>query len=202
VNRPISGDLRPRRRPLATAAGAAVALLGVVVLVTACGSSSSDSSATGSPVTGSSSSGSSSSGSPSSGRGASAARQSQALKYARCMRANGVPSFPDPDANGRFGGIQRKLAGDPGFQAAQQACRGLAPGGEHQSGSPAVVEQLRKFAQCMRKNGLAQFPDPDANGGFPPGTEQLQGDPNFPTALQACFGQLPASIQSHAGGGG
>jgi hypothetical protein len=192
VNRPMNSDSRPRPRRLATAAVAAVALLGVAVLVTACGSSSN----------GSSSSDSSSTGSSSSGQSASSARQDQALNYAQCMRANGVPSFPDPDANGRFGGIQRKLAGDPGFQAAQQACRGVAPGGQHEFGSPAVVEQLRKFAQCMRNNGLTQFPDPDPSGGFPPGTEQLQGDPNFPTALQACFGKLPASIQQHAGGGG
>ncbi|UBU08346.1 hypothetical protein [Nonomuraea gerenzanensis] len=47
------------------------------------------------------------------------------LKYAACMRDNGVPSFPDPDANGGF-----KLDDDPNtpqFKKAEQACEHYQP---------------------------------------------------------------------------
>jgi hypothetical protein len=47
------------------------------------------------------------------------------LKYAQCMRDNGVPSFPDPDANGGF-----KLDTDPNspqFKKAEDACKKYQP---------------------------------------------------------------------------
>ncbi|MEV6864471.1 hypothetical protein AB0M44_26115 [Streptosporangium subroseum] len=47
------------------------------------------------------------------------------LKYAKCMRDNGVPSFPDPDANGGF-----KLNDDPNtpqFKKAEEACKQYQP---------------------------------------------------------------------------
>jgi hypothetical protein len=120
-----------------------------------------------------------------------------ALAYARCMRDNGVPDFPDPNPNGQFPGVNRKYQGDPAFQTAQRACRNRASGGEHNPADPAYVPQLRKFAQCMRQHGLPQFPDPNADGGFPPGTEGLRADPNFQTALTACYAKLPGSIAQH-----
>lgn len=57
---------------------------------------------------------------------------SQALKYSACMRAHGMPNFPDPiivqggKAVGfRMSGIDQS---SPQFQSAQQACRKYAPG--------------------------------------------------------------------------
>src|SRR6266704_1973937 len=84
--------------------------------------------------------------------------------YAQCMRNNGVPDFPDPDADGRLRGPGHEKAGDPKFRAAQEKCRDLAPGAEHQKTDPATVEQMRQFSQCVRANGLPDFPDPDADG--------------------------------------
>jgi hypothetical protein len=68
-----------------------------------------------------------------------------ALRFARCMRAHGVPKFPDPappssgpqtGSAGRGsggGGNGRGTNGvdpnSPGFQAANRACRSLTPGG-------------------------------------------------------------------------
>ena len=57
---------------------------------------------------------------------------SQALKYAACMRAHGLPDFPDPVAVN--GGIQEHLpsgtnVNSPQFQAANKVCQALAPGG-------------------------------------------------------------------------
>jgi hypothetical protein len=59
--------------------------------------------------------------------------QAQALKFAACMRAHGVKSFPDPQFQG--GGISIKIDASSGinprspqFQAAQQACQADLPG--------------------------------------------------------------------------
>ncbi|MQA73434.1 MAG: hypothetical protein GEU88_03610 [Solirubrobacterales bacterium] len=57
--------------------------------------------------------------------------EAAALEYAKCMRENGVPEFPDPDVSG--GGVRMQLppgvAGDsPQFQAAQQACDEILSG--------------------------------------------------------------------------
>jgi hypothetical protein len=52
--------------------------------------------------------------------------QEQVLEYAKCMRENGVPNFPDPDVSG---GAVRMSPGEgvdpnsPQFQQAQQACQ-------------------------------------------------------------------------------
>ena len=55
----------------------------------------------------------------------------QALKYTDCMRSHGVPNFPDPKESS--GGISIGGPGldpnSPQFQAAQNDCRSLAPGG-------------------------------------------------------------------------
>jgi hypothetical protein len=156
-----------RRRRLATATATAATLFGVAILLAACGSSSSDTPA-------------------------SAATLEQARKYAQCIRANGVPEFPDPDANGEFRGSSHELQDDPAFRAATQACRDLAPGGEHENvGSPAFVEQAREFAECIRASGVPDFPDPGPDGTFRGASHELQGDPKFQAALQTCQSKLP-----------
>jgi len=48
----------------------------------------------------------------------SAAQKAQAVAFARCMRANGVPNFPDPTFNG--GAAQRALAINPNSPAVRQ----------------------------------------------------------------------------------
>lgn len=58
----------------------------------------------------------------------------QALAYSKCMRDHGLTDFPDPQVSSDGGGISLKApAGldlnSPTFQAAQQACQSLMPGG-------------------------------------------------------------------------
>jgi hypothetical protein len=157
---------RARRRRFVLAAVAAAALLGALALVAACSSSSSDETAP-------------------------AADQEQALQYAQCIRENGVPDFPDPGPDGRFSEGEHDQD-DPALRAAQEACRDLAPGGEHENfGDPAFVEQARQFAQCMRDNGVPDFPDPDADGRFRGRSHELQGDPSFRAAMESCRQKLP-----------
>ena len=86
---------------------------------------------------------------------------STGLQLSQCMRAHGVPSFPDPSADGSIqlsGGINPQ---SPAFQSAQQACSRYAP---FKAGPPKMSESERRaatrFAECMRANGQSGFPDP------------------------------------------
>jgi hypothetical protein len=166
----MNKNLRARRGRYVFAAVVAAALVGgAFALVTTSGSSSS------------------------SGTRTVADPRQGALAYAQCIRENGVPDFPDPDAQGNFRGAGHELQGDPKFQAALQACRALAPSAAHEQnrGSPAFVAQARKFAQCIRDNGVPDFPDPGPDGTFRGASHELQGDPKFQAALQACQSNLP-----------
>jgi hypothetical protein len=91
----------------------------------------------------------------------------QALAFSRCMRAHGLPNFPDPSSNGH--GIQLSVGPSsgvnpqaPAFQAAQKACQHLMPGGGPTSGHPSAQDkaQMLQVSQCMRAHGITGFPDP------------------------------------------
>ncbi|WP_165969274.1 hypothetical protein [Actinomadura sp. KC06] len=107
------------------------------------------------------------SGSGAAGGGAAAGTGGdQYVKYAQCMRQNGVPNWPDPIDGTKF---RMPKASDgsplvdpktPQFKAATQKCKSIAPPGwDGSPQDPAVQAQMLKYAQCMRKNGVPQFPD-------------------------------------------
>jgi hypothetical protein len=137
------------------------ALLSVALAVTGCGGSSS-------PAVAHLSSTKSVSRATHEGGGTSpespAALQQAAVAYAKCMRANGVPSFPDPNAGGGFLVHARAgLTNSPLFRAAQAKCHNLLPEGGPGSGPPPSPQTLARFlniARCMRQHGVSDFPDP------------------------------------------
>ena len=149
--------LTPPRARLLTV----VALLSVTVAVTGCGGSSSPgvahlSSAKGVPSA-SSETGGSSPETP-------ARLEQAAVAYAKCMRSNGVPNFPDPNASGGFAFHARAgmNPSSPAFKAAQAKCRHFMPPGPG-SGPPPSPQTLARFlniARCMRQHGVYDFPDP------------------------------------------
>ncbi|MFC5828851.1 hypothetical protein [Nonomuraea insulae] len=115
------------------------------------------------------------------------------VKYAQCMRENGVKDFPDPvngQADLKVGGDSKVDLDSPEFKSAQEACKSLAPAGTQDSPADgeAVQAQL-KFAACMRENGVKDFPDPkDGNlliGGVDTST------PQFKAAMQKCRQFMP-----------
>jgi hypothetical protein len=143
----------PRARNL----WASLAVIGCVLALPACGSSPKPSSASDSRT------------------------RPQALKFAECMRAHGVPSFPDPGGGGS--GIDLTGTGinpeSPAFKSARQACARLAPGGA--GGVRATESQFLaaiRFAKCMRTNGFPDFPDP-TRVDSPPGPILIVGDGLF-----------------------
>jgi hypothetical protein len=91
------------------------------------------------------------------------------LAFAKCMRANGVPNFPDPSP-GR-GALFAVPAGTnpaaPAFRAAQAKCQKILGGGPLSgSGPPAsahTMAKLVRIAVCMRAHGISDFPDPRAS---------------------------------------
>jgi hypothetical protein len=66
-------------------------------------------------------------GTGSSGGNNTAATHEQAVKFAECMRDNGVREFPDPDASGEFvNGIKRGSSLDPSTAAWKTAIGRMA----------------------------------------------------------------------------
>jgi hypothetical protein len=88
-----------------------------------------------------------------------AANQEKGVKFAECVRNNGVPDFPDPDPKGEFAyGVSVTPAV---FKKAVAACKDLQPPGALSSKrSPKEQKASLKFAQCIRDNGVRDFPDP------------------------------------------
>lgn len=98
-----------------------------------------------------------------------AQQQQDALKFSQCMRANGLPGFPDPSAGG---GIEIPVGSgidptSPAFQRAQARCRKLVPGGgigpapgSTTHPSAQTLAHWVNVAHCMRRHGISQFPDP------------------------------------------
>jgi hypothetical protein len=87
------------------------------------------------------------------------------LAYVHCVRAHGVPNYPDPDSNGQEPpGTKQLFVNNPQFRAASSGCRHLLPNG----GLPTQTSQANalteagavRFAGCMRTHGYPTFPDP------------------------------------------
>jgi hypothetical protein len=136
-----------RLRPLA-----GVAVIAIVALISACGSNT--------PAASSTAGGS--------GANNTTAATQKGVKFAECMRSNGVPKFPDPSASGQFtideiaNGTSLDTS-SPTFTQALDACKSLEPAGfEGSARSTQQQSAALKFAQCIRANGVSDFPDPAA----------------------------------------
>jgi hypothetical protein len=122
----------------------------------------------------------------------------KAVKYAQCMRENGLTTFPDPDKNGRFmiaaGGPNRN---SPQFKKAQQACKSQEPPGIQENPAERAQDQKEwlKWAQCMRKNGIPDMPDPQDGRLLVPRDRINVNSPQFKRALNTC------RDVAHVGGG-
>jgi hypothetical protein len=158
---------RPTRRRRTPELVAAALLIGA--LVTACGGSAATTGSqaaakaagttttTGSTATGG---GTTSTGLPTPGPNASG------LPFARCMRANGVPNFPDPlPGRGLLFNAGEVNPAAPAVKAAQAKCQRLLPisslrPGKQTHPSAQTLAKLVRIARCMRDHGVPQFPDP------------------------------------------
>jgi hypothetical protein len=151
------------------------------------------------------------------------------LDYAQCMRDHGI-DMPDPEINSAGGGVgfTVQAQGDDGegpdsaqmqaMQEADAACRHFLQGAVQQFEQPDTAqmqEQMLAFSQCMRDQGVGDYPDPvfSDNGGvtlMAPGSDQGgfdPSDPAFQAAQEACQQEVfggqggPMTITGGPGGG-
>lgn len=189
---------------------APVALLAAAVLVAGCGSGSPSRSTTASASV-----------SPNS-IASQAQVHSKSLAFSRCVRANGVPNFPDPPANGGYGlksfaqqsngetlSINGVSVNAPAFRAALAKCDHYLP----QRPAPTATnlelqrEAAVRFGRCMRAHHI-NIPDPKVAPG--PGGQGIgvrvdipsgmtQNSPAFVAAYQACATQSGFGSPSSSG---
>jgi hypothetical protein len=100
----------------------------------------------------------------------SSARQS-AILFVSCIRAHGVPDFPDSAVSANDGQLELNVPGylkaDPRFEPALRACQKYLPGGGSAAKTQHVsIQQELNYARCMRSHGITSFPDPLPGGGF------------------------------------
>jgi hypothetical protein len=83
----------------------------------------------------------------------------KAVKFAECVRAHGVSDFPDPNAKNDF---EYGVSVSPAvWKKAIDACKELQPPGTLSSKRSTKQQSASlKFAQCIRENGVKDFPDP------------------------------------------
>jgi hypothetical protein len=138
---------------------AATALASAFVVAACGGGSSSPSVANTSTPPAHVTSGSGATSAASSGAPSQAQLRKDDLAFAKCMRANGVPNFPDPAPGG---GLEMPSGTSPAVaQAAQGKCGRLMPGPG--SGPPPSAQMLAKvlrISKCIRRNGVPEWPDP------------------------------------------
>ena len=81
------------------------------------------------------------------------------MKFAECIRAHGVSDFPDPNAKNEF---EYGVSVTPAvWKRATTACKDLQPPGTLSSKrTPKQQSASLRFAQCIRDNGVKDFPDP------------------------------------------
>jgi hypothetical protein len=127
----------------------------------------------------------------------SSSTRASLLAYSRCMRAQGITDFPDPDSRGNLSldaGPGSDLdPNNPRYRAAHNACKSLLP---PQQAPPAGTKEANlRYARCMRAHGISDFPDPNPDGTLrieaKPGTDLDPNNPQYKAAHEACKHFLP-----------
>ena len=123
------------------------------------------------------------------------------LKFAECMREQGV-DVPDPTAGG---GIHVDGRGDPQEQmeAAQAACQKWMDMAEPEDGGEPLTEEEKQsfldMAACMRERGW-NYPDPTFDGGrVTQKIEKGEGEGNLPQPEDPAFKKDTEECSSEAG---
>jgi hypothetical protein len=186
----MSGTLRP------LAAFAMVALISVISA--GCGSSAPSETGTAASSTGTASS----AGTTSSGANKKLTARDKAVKFAECIRAHGVRDFPDPNEKNQF---QYGVSVTPAvWNKATTACKDLQPPGTLSAKrTPKQQSSALRFAQCVRDNGVKDFPDP-VNGEPLIDTTKIpsSNEPGGMTILNAATHKCGGILHLAAGGQG
>ena len=178
-------------------------LIGVIALI---GAGCSSHTTTGSAGSASNTGSGASSSSASNAAQPQATKREKAVKFAECVRAHGVPHFPDPGTSGdiNFGVDVSKQV----FTSAVNACKSLEPPGALSSHRSATQQSAAlRFAACVRANGVPDFPDP-VNGQplidttHIPSSNRPGGMTILNAATHKCGSALGADATRSGGGSG
>ncbi|MDX6660716.1 MAG: hypothetical protein QOJ55_1538 [Solirubrobacteraceae bacterium] len=138
----------------------------------------------------------------SSGGTANATNRDKAVKFAECIRAHGVSDFPDPNDKNQF---EYGVSVTPAvWMRATTACKDLQPPGTLSSKrTPKQQSASLRFAQCVRDNGVKDFPDP-VNGEPVIDTYKIPSSnrPGGMTILNAAMHKCGYVLKEAAGGQG
>ncbi|MBC2902231.1 hypothetical protein [Streptomyces cupreus] len=118
------------------------------------------------------------------------AQDEMAVKFAECLGEHGVNVETGEGGGIRITGRVPKEKVD----AAMEACREYSPMQNGGSPDPQAEERMRKMAQCMRDNGVEDFPDPEPGRGIQL-DRSVAEDPDFEEAQKECEKYAPAGGQ-------
>ncbi len=169
--------------------GLIVAVLAAAVLVAGCGGSSSSGGGVAHVNT-----------STTAKSGTRSSTKSNPLAFAECMRKNGLPDFPDPSSSGQLQLPPGLTTSSPAYQKAAKVCGSLIGGAtapKSISQTPSMQATALKLAQCMRANGVPNFPD----GPITRSSGINESSPAFQRAFKKCSPDLSGSSQIPVTGG-
>lgn len=127
-------------------------------------------------------------------------------ELAQCLREHGVPNLPDPVQDPRTGDWELPPGTAKPPDTAMTACKSVTdripvpPGKQERPPTAAEMAKLKRFSQCMREQGLRDWPDPNENGAFPlPQRLEAMGKRGFVRQLQACKQYAPEGLRIESG---
>jgi hypothetical protein len=192
-------DARPTAPDRARGTRVLAAVLVTAALVTGCGGGSASPTARTLGSTPASSSSHTATRAPSTAPGA---YRSGPLAFARCMRANGVPNFPDPQpGSGALFNPAGINPAAPAVQTATSRCQkllntagGPAPLGSTTHPAERTLAKLLAIADCMRQHGVPEFPDPRTSVPLHP----FGGGTGLITDYDGAILLFPSTLDTHA----
>ncbi|WP_329619412.1 hypothetical protein OG357_01925 [Streptomyces sp. NBC_01255] len=107
------------------------------------------------------------------------------VRYARCLRQQGL-DVADPKP-GQGIGLSIDGSNKEKADKAMEACRSVAPPAPADQSDSKDRKAMLDLARCMRENGVADFADPKEGQGIDIGPAQAE-DPDFGNAWKKCGG--------------
>jgi hypothetical protein len=148
---------------------------------------------------------------PTPSHGSAQSELAASRRFAQCARTNGHPAFPDPIVDGQnrvtfpetaAGASADRKTGASADRKSEiqvlekvQECKAimtemmaLRPPDPKRDARPsaAILQKLRRFAQCVRDHGTPNWPDPASDGSFPITGTSL-GEPKRSPAIRHAF---------------
>ena len=123
-----------------------------------------------------------------------------ALAFARCMRSNGIPNWPDPTSSGFFDKSKLRSLGVSVSRVRaleEGTCNIPLPSDQGYTITPADQADYLAAAACMRSHGFAEFPDPrfqnnNVQTNIPSNINQDSSQ--FKSAATTCTKLIPAGL--------